>query len=417
MTSNAPRPRLLRFIGPGLLVAATGVGAGDLATGAFTGGRLGVAVLWAVLVGAFLKFVLNEGLARWQIATGETLLEGALRRVARPWRWLFLLYLLPWTWFVGSALISACGAASHALVPVFDDAPTGKTVFGIVCSIVGLVLVELGGYRVFEKVMRVCICVMFVTTVVTAALMAGDAWPEIGRGLVVPTIPDADGEGLGWTVALVGGIGGTLTVLCYGYWIREEGRDGPEHLSLCRVDLATGYTMTALFGIAIVILGSQVQAEGTGAGLVVALGDRLGETLGDFARVAFLIGAWGAVFSSLLGVWQAVPYVFADFWQITRLDRVGEVDVASREYRSFLWAIAFVPMLGLLFPFRELQKAYAIVGAFFLPLLAVVLFLLNGRSAAVPAHLRNRPWTSLLLLATLGFFMWYGWLEVEKRWG
>ena len=47
-------------LGPGLLVAATGVGAGDLATAAFTGSHLGPAVLWAVLVGAALKFLLTE---------------------------------------------------------------------------------------------------------------------------------------------------------------------------------------------------------------------------------------------------------------------------------------------------------------------------------------------------------------------
>ena len=41
-------PNLLTIVGPGMLVAATGVGAGDLATGAFTGSKLGVAVLWAV---------------------------------------------------------------------------------------------------------------------------------------------------------------------------------------------------------------------------------------------------------------------------------------------------------------------------------------------------------------------------------
>ena len=62
----AKRAGLLLVIGPGLLVAATGVGAGDLATAAFTGNQLGVAILWVVVLGAFLKFVLNEGLARWQ---------------------------------------------------------------------------------------------------------------------------------------------------------------------------------------------------------------------------------------------------------------------------------------------------------------------------------------------------------------
>ena len=54
MENDKPSQRgsLFSMIAPGLLVAATGVGAGDLATAAFTGKQLGVAVLWAVLVGA-----------------------------------------------------------------------------------------------------------------------------------------------------------------------------------------------------------------------------------------------------------------------------------------------------------------------------------------------------------------------------
>ena len=75
---------LFSILGPGILVAATGVGAGDLATAAFAGSKLGVAVLWAVMLGALIKFFLTEGLTRWQLATGETLLEGSMSRLGRP---------------------------------------------------------------------------------------------------------------------------------------------------------------------------------------------------------------------------------------------------------------------------------------------------------------------------------------------
>ena len=53
---------ILAILGPGILVAATGIGAGDLATAAFSGSKLGLVILWAVIVGTLFKFILNEGL-------------------------------------------------------------------------------------------------------------------------------------------------------------------------------------------------------------------------------------------------------------------------------------------------------------------------------------------------------------------
>lgn len=414
--ASKSRPgRLLAIIGPGILVAATGVGAGDLATGAFTGSQLGTAVLWAVVVGALMKYVLNEGLGRWQLATGETLIEGSIRRLGRGVGWAFLPYLVLWSFFVGSALMSACGVALHALIPVFEDAARAKVVFGVGASILGLVLVLLGGFRLFERVMAVCIGVMFVTVIVTAGML----WPgtaAVVSGLVAPRIPDIAGSGLTWTVALIGGIGGTVTVLCYGYWIREAGRSGPGYLATCRIDLGVGYGMTALFGIGMVIIGSTVEISGKGAGLLVTLSDRLGESVGAVGRMAFLLGALGAVFSSLLGVWQAVPYIFADVWRLSfrRADSVAEpgavVDTRSIAYRAYLVALALVPMAGLLVSFREIQKLYAVIGAAFMPLLAALLLVLNGRRDWV-GDLRNRWPTVTGLVVTLGFFLWVAWVK------
>lgn len=401
--------RALAALGPGILVAATGVGAGDLATAAFSGSHLGLAVLWAVVVGAFLKFVLNEGLARWQLASGTTWLEGVLR-LGRPVRLLFLAYLVPWSWFVGSALMGACGVAAHALLPAGMTPARGKLVYGIAHALLGLLLVRAGGFALFQRVMSACIGVMFVTVVVTAVALEPD-WPAVARGLCVPSIPDLGGAGLGWTLALVGGVGGTLTVICYGYWIRELGREGPEHMRASRLDLGVGYAMTALFGLAMVIIGSRVEVEGSGAGLVTALADTLEQPLGPVARLAFLLGAWGAVFSSLLGVWQSVPYVFADYLRIAHA-RPGPVDTSSRAYRGSLLALATVPAAGLVLGFQSIQKAYAVIGAAFLPLLALSLLYLCGPRGGLSSEHRNRPSTALALVAVCAFFAAAGLYEL-----
>jgi Mn2+/Fe2+ NRAMP family transporter len=412
----------LTLLGPGLLVAATGVGAGDLATASLTGSTLGVAVLWAVALGAFLKFVLNEGLARYQLATGQTLLEGAVLRLGWPVIVIFLPYLLLWSFFVGSALVSACGVATHALLPVFDDAVLGKRVFGTIASLVALVLVWIGGFRWFEKIMSVCIAVMFVTVLVTAVLLKPD-WTSALRGLIWPTIPDLRGEGLRWTVALMGGVGGTLTVLAYGYWIREGGRVGGEHLRLCRIDLGVAYTATAIFGMAMVLIGGTIRTEGEGATLIVQLADRLREPLGQTGRWIFLIGAWGALFSSVLGVWQSVPYIFADFVSLVRHRTTSAarapIDTRNLPYRTYLVLLAVVPLIALYgrHGFATLQKIYAIVGAFFMPLLALALLLLNGREQWVGTRYVNRAMTVVLLIAILLFFAWIGYTEARAGLG
>ena len=411
MSRAKARPSLLVAIGPGLLVAATGVGAGDLATAGFAGSKLGVAVLWAVVAGAFFKFVLNEGLARWQLATGETLLEGAIGRLGAGAALVFLVYLLPWSWFVGGALMSACAVTADALAPVFEDRRTAMLTFGAAHSAAGVLVAWVGGYKVFERIMAISIGVMFVAVVLTAALLRPDL-AAIARGLLVPTIPEFRGEGLSWTIALMGGVGGTLTVLCYGYWMREEGRVSTDDLSTCRVDLGVAYAGTAIFGIAMIVIAADLPLDAGGTDLIVGLAARLDSAVGTWGRWLFLIGVWAAVFSSLLGVWQAVPYIFADTCALLRPALKGR---RSMLYRGFLLAIAVVPLVQVTYPLVKVQKYYAVMGAAFIPLLAVALLILNGRAAWVGARFRNRPLTVAVLLAALGFFLVAGVLEIRSR--
>jgi Mn2+/Fe2+ NRAMP family transporter len=373
-------------------------------------------------VGAFLKFVITEGLTRWQLATGSTLLEGCVAHLGRWFRWIFMLYFFVWSFLVAAALMSACGATAHAIYPL--NSPEGDKVFyGIAHSALAVILVTVGGYRVFEKVMTACIGVMFVVVVVTAVALQPPAL-NVLRGLFVPSIPAFTFGGLEWTIALLGGVGGTLTVLAYGYWIREEGREGTDALRLCRIDLATGYTVTALFGMSMLVIGSSLAGvEGKGTQLLVDIAEGLKLTFGSYgtiAKWAFLFGAWGAVFSSLLGVWQSLPYLFTDFCNIT--SPVGadsqrkRVDTSSRTYRGSLYGLASVPTIGLmLLSFQTVQKTYAIIGALVIPGLSAILLYLNNRTDLVSRDYRNGWKTNLVLATAVLLFVYAGWLGIRAR--
>ena len=416
------RTRLLAIIGPGMLVDATGVGAGDLATAGFAGSKLGLAIIWAVPLGAFLKFVLNEGLARWQLATGQTLLEGAMAHFGWPLKILFLLYFLPWSFFTGAALISACGVTMHAMIPLFEDDAQARLVFGIAHSLVGVIIAWGGGFKWFGRIMGVCIGIMFVAVITTAIMLRPDL-SQLMSGLLRPTIPQFSAGGLTWTIALFGGVGGTLTVLCYGYWIREAGRTGPDDLRICRIDLVVGYIMIALFGMGMIIIANGIELQGKGAGLIVSLADRIQETAGNTGRWIFLIGAWTAVFSSLLGVWQAVPYLFADYCSMLRTKSGPEsapgvkvIDTRAMPYRIFLLALAIIPLLQVTKPFEDVQKYYAILGAAFIPFLAALLLVMNSRTKWVGARHRNRWLTVVILVVVLLLSCLAGVVEIRKKW-
>lgn len=393
------RRRLPRFadLTPGILVAATGVGAGDLLTASIAGSAVGLTVLWAAWAGAVLKYYLNEGVARWQMATGTTLLEGWTTRLS-PWVGrAFLAYLLLWSFLVGGALISACGLAGAALLPLGDDVAVSKQVWGVVHALAGALLVRLGGFRLFERVMAACIGVMFVAVLVTAILLRPEAGPLL-RGLLVPRLP---GQGVAWLLGVLGGVGGTVTLLSYGYWIREKGRRGAAGLAGCRLDLKVGYTMTALFGLAMIVIGSRVEIT-KGPGVVFELAGQLELALGPAGRWVFLVGFWGAVFSSLLGVWQSVPYLFADFVCLRGAQRVERLE-RTAPYRLFLVGLAIVPLPVLWLPIQRAQLLYAVSGALFMPFLAVTLLAMNNRRSWVGA-LANRRVNNLVLLATAVFF-------------
>ena len=410
-----PNPaKMLYLITPGILVAATGVGAGDLMTASLGGSQVGLALLWAAWVGALLKWFLNEGVARWQMATGTTLLEGWTRRLG-PWiEWVFIVYMVPWSILTGGALITACGVAGTGLWQLGDDPHTSKIIWGVLHAFAGVVLVRVGGFKLFEKMMMICIGIMFLAVVITAVSVR-PALPELVAGLAVPTIPEG---GLGWVLGVLGGVGGTVTLLSYGYWIREKGRSGTSGVRACRIDLAIGYGMTALFGVSMIIIGSRVELS-KGPLMVLDLANQLQTVMGPSGKWIFLAGFWGAVFSSLLGVWQSIPYLFADFLQLRQRSRPSPrapLDLTkTKGYRAYLFAIALVPLPVLWFEVQQAALAYAILGALFIPLLALTLLIMNNRTDWVGAAYRSGRVTNVVLVVILLFFVGLGVREAYKR--
>jgi len=401
----------LRNIGPGLVIAATGLGAGDLIAASVAGARFGTTILWAAILGALMKYVMNEGLTRWQLATGTTLLEGWVQRLPKFISIYFLIYLVLWSFIVAGALIAGTGLAAHALYPEISVAR-----WGIIHSLLALALVLIGRYSLLEQLMKFFMGLMLVVVIICAVMVA-PGLSGIVSGLLIPSIPDGS---VMFIFSIIGGVGGSVTLLCYGYWIRERDWNQPQDLPRSRLDLVVAYVLTGLFGIAIIIVSAGVSPEViTGPGMVLGVANQLEIVVGPFGKWCFLVGFWSAVFSSMLGVWQGVPYLFADFVQqyTYRPEQPVRVDTRTPAYRGYLLYLALPPMLLLLADEPVwLVVIYAIAGAFFMPLLSGLLLLMNNRRAWL-GDLKNGLLTNLVLLGSLLVFGLLLYTEIVKQLG
>ncbi|MDA2939117.1 Nramp family divalent metal transporter, partial [Acidobacteria bacterium AH-259-A15] len=393
---------ILAQVGPGIAIAATGLGAADLVSVTVAGSRYGNLLVWAVVVGAVLKYVLNEGVARWQLATGLSVFEGWARYLSPLVVYYFLAYLLLWTFFVSGGLMVAAGLAAHSLLPGIS-----RQWWGLIHALVGFILVWIGTYERFEQVMKVLVALMF-AAIIGCVMAVG---PRADSFLLLPTVPQGS---LPFTLGLIGGVGGSVTILAYGYWIREKKWIGITWFKSVRTDLGIAYCLTGLFGIGAMLLATEVlfkqgiRVEGQGG--VIRMASILQHILGTPGQWLFLIGFWGAAFSSILGIFQGVPYLFADYMFHMRGNFAGErnrsVSPHGRYYRLYLIYMTF-PCMLMLFVERPIWVIviYAAVSSLFLPFLALTLLFMNNRVQWVGKENRNGLVTNLLLVAAVSLFI------------
>ena len=277
---------------------------------------------------------------------------------------------------------------------------------GIASRLNGLPLVWSGRYGLFEKVLSVMVLLMFVSMVGAAAVTLPNL-PELVTGLV-PTIPDG---ALVNVLSVAGGVGGTITLAAYGYWLREKGWTTPRHMRVMRIDNSVAYTVTGLFVVATLIVGAELLYS---AQIAVATGDKgmldlsnvLEDRYGAAAGTVFLVGFWAAAMSSLVGVWNGVSLMFADFVGHVRGHDSEHPDsrAGGKYYKAYVVWLT-VPPMALLFLGQPvyLILAYGVLGAFFMPFLSVtLLWMLN--TDRVPREWRNKLHSNIaLVLCTLAF--------------
>lgn len=398
--SSAPRAHW-KAIGPGIVAAATGVGAGDLIATLAAGSKLGYTLLWAVILGVAVKIALGEAVGRYHLASESTLLRG-WRQLGVWTSWYFGAYIVVWGFVYGATIMTATGMPFNAMFPSLST-----NQWGAIFAISGFALVWLGGYVQFERIITVLVGVMFVC-VVGVALMLVPNIPDMLTGLS-PRMPAGS---LVYTLGLLGGVGGTITMAAYGYWFNAKGWHDDKWMPTMRLDNTVSYVITGIFVVSMMIVGAEILHVAhisliKGNLGLIQLGDLLRQRFGPVIRAAFLVGFWATSMTSLLGVWNGVSLIFSDFVRNARNkpEALGEDATRTPEFRAYLFWLTFPPMLFLFFVTHnpiQLVLIYGVLGAFFMPFLAAtLLWLLNWH---VAKQHRNGWFSNAMLIISLLLF-------------
>jgi len=121
--------RIVRQIGPGLIIAANIVGSGELIMTTKTGAEAGIVLLWLILLGCLIKVFVQLELGRYTISEGTTTLT-ALNSVPGPrigglnWIVLFWGFMMLTTIGQLGGIVAGVGQALSLTFPITGDYET-----------------------------------------------------------------------------------------------------------------------------------------------------------------------------------------------------------------------------------------------------------------------------------------------------
>jgi manganese transport protein len=352
----------LRRIGPGLVLAASIVGSGELVATTTLGAQAGYTALWLVLLSCLVKPVVQAELGRYTIATGETGLE-ALNRLPGPrllstnwlvWAWALMVLV---TLLQVGAMFGGVAQVLNLLVPAV---PVTAWVLGLLVLTLALLLG--GGYERVEGLAMLKVALFTLLTVLAAVVllrMPEFSWGDLQQGLRFQLPP----QGLATAVAVFGITGvGASELFMYPYWCVEKGYarfTGPREdtaawreraagwIRVMHVDIACSLAVYTLATVAFYLLGAGVLH---GRGLVPAARDMIPvlsevytRTLGPWALPLFYLGAVMTLYGTIFAATAAQSRMMADMMRLW--GRFERADYASRLAwrRRFVVLLAVVP--------------------------------------------------------------------------
>jgi Mn2+/Fe2+ NRAMP family transporter len=346
------------------------IGSGEVILTTRTGSILGIGVMWAIILGIFLKYMIGLAGARYTICTGEGMID-MFARIPGPKNWVVWTVLV--VQFV-SATISIGSIATAAGVFISHLLPISSYLGGWIISIFALIVAWTGGFKVLRTIMSFFVLMILLGVMYVAGTVFPD-FSEFIKGFLIriPEVPAwaAAQPGINenpWReiLPLMGwAAGGFASQVWYSYWVMGAGygmnKDGvygrasdPKMLRTVNeagakrikswfpviyTDTTVAMVITICVTIGFLIAGAGIlrpnELAPQGPEVVSTLSTIFSTSWGNIGGIAFTLSGVAALTGTLLAQLAGWPRLLADSFRIS-IPRFAEKFEWKLQFRIFL---------------------------------------------------------------------------------
>jgi len=403
---------ILAMLGPGLVWTSDMVGSGEVILTTRNGAILGTGVLWAVLIGIFLKCWIGLCGARYTVCTGEGMID-MFARIPGPRNWVV------WTVMFGQfataviamgSLASAAGTFLHSLLPI------SPALAGWIISGFALIIVWSGRFSILKMIMAFLVAIMSIGIIYVATIV----FPPPGEFLAgllfkIPSVPEWAIQKAGvspnpWDeiLPLMGwAAGGFASQVWYTYWVLGEGygmtrgrgygkpadmqrlknlsvEDARRIKGWFRVvysDAGLAIGITTILTISFLVAGAGIlrpqELAPQGPAVALTLSRIFESEWGKFGAILFMLSGTAALCGTLMVQMAGWPRLLSDTVRIC-IPKFGRKFEWKKQFRLFL-SFFFVTNMTMVFvfglrPVFLVKTAAVLDGLLLTPLQAVWVF-------------------------------------------
>lgn len=444
-----PAPRtfsgMVLAIGPGIVVAGSVMGSGELINTPLQAATFGFVLLWAVVLSCVIKYFLQVEIGRHCLVHQRTTVEALNLCPGPKWRgtsWIPLLYLAGYTVTLASliGIVGATGGVLHAAWPLFEDKNLSARVWGLAMVALTQLLLWRGIYDHLEKLVAILVAGFSLSVVAGLILLQGTPyairWENVASGFTF-SLGDHPRAAALAVVSLMGALGTTANELyMYPYWILEKGYgshvgpvESPGWIERARgwtrvlqLDAGLATLLATVCTMAYFLLGAAILRDLPERPDDLDVVDRMSgmytQTYGQWSRGLYLFGAFCTLYSTLVVSTAATGRMWSD-----TLSSLGYLD--RRQPRSLTrchQAVQTIYLVGIAFCFLVLPpepQRLVVFGQYFSGIFNTPLLMFGICWFAFRTHraVRMRWTTAVALLASVVVIVACVWRSLAVQFG